>query len=107
MKKIIPYLFLLLISCKTRHHATENKIIEKDWKALKYTSAEIYYPEGMDGCPYLVKLEDEKTLEPVNLPDSMKIPTVKIWIRYHIDRLKMSTCMMGEIIVVDDIQLRK
>ena len=107
MKKIFPYLVILLISCKTRPHASEYKNEEKDWKGLKYASAEIFYPEGMAGCPYLIKVEGEKILEPVYLADTMKIQNLKVWILYHSDKKRMSSCMMGDIIVIDDIQLRK
>ena len=111
MKKLFVFVALssLLNSCCSRDKAQSGTTIPGDehWKNLKYVEGEVFLPEGMAGCSYLLKLGDEKFLQPLNLADSLKQEKLRLWIRYHPEKSKMSVCMMGTIVTLDDIQFRK
>lgn len=101
-------IFLLTSCCtKEKSQTVNNAQSDEHWKELKYVEGEVFLPEGMAGCSYLLKLQDEKILQPLNLADSLKQENLKLWIRYHPEKSKMSVCMMGTIVTLDDIQFRK
>ena len=56
----------------------------------------------IDGCTYLLQLEDGKKLEPDNLKDEYKKDNLKVWIKYQ-PRKGNSICMAGEMITIIDI----
>lgn len=100
---------LILSSCCTskKSQIKNNTLSEEHWKELKYVAVEVFLPEGMAGCSYLLKLENETILQPLNLADSLKHEKLELWIRYHPEKKRMSVCMMGTIVTLDDIQYRK
>ncbi len=58
---------------------------------------------GLDGCGMLIKLKNGKFLEPKNLADFDVNPPngQKIWVSYHLAESGVSTCMVGDLVVVD------
>lgn len=92
------------MGCCTEKRA-QSKTTTVNYKEQGYVEAETFFPEGMAGCNYLLKLTD-KNLEPLNLADSLRKPGVKLWLKYHHEPKRMSVCMMGEIVTVDDVKLR-
>jgi|ERR1019366_3648444 hypothetical protein len=60
----------------------------------------------VDGCSWMIKLEDSKMLEPVNLKDEFKKEGLKVWIQYkHYDNY--SFCMAGEMVTITAIEIRE
>ncbi len=60
----------------------------------------------LDGCSWLLQLEDGKKLEPTNLNEEFKKDKLNVWIQYQIKKGGMSVCMVGEIITISEIELR-
>ncbi len=107
VKELRSLLFALLYlcSCCSAKQSSSDQPDEY-WKNSNYVAGEIYYPEGMAGCSYLIAISDKK-LEPLNLHDSLFIDKQKIWVKYHMEKNRMSACMMGDVVTIDDIKLRK
>ena len=80
---------------------------ETNWSQRKYKAGVIFKPEDIAGCDYVIKMEDGRVLEPINLVDSLKKNNLRIWLRYHPAETQVSVCMMGAIVMLDDVQYRK
>lgn len=60
----------------------------------------------VDGCGYMLFLEDGKKLNPDNLPEEFKKEGLKVWIVYGIKKDAMSICMAGDNVRISRITLR-
>ena len=63
---------------------------------------------GLDGCSWMIKLNNGAKLEPTNLNDfSINLQeNKKIWVVYHTAAQMASICMHGEIVTIDCISER-
>ena len=59
----------------------------------------------VDGCTYLMQLEDGKKLEPINLQEEFKKDNFKVWIKYQHYKGN-SICMAGEMVTITAIEKR-
>jgi hypothetical protein len=59
----------------------------------------------IDGCTFMIQLEDGKKLEPTNLQDTFKKDNFKVWIKYQHYKGN-SICMAGEMITITGIEKR-
>ena len=57
----------------------------------------------VDGCTFMLQLEDGKKLEPVNLKEEFKKDNTKVWIQYQHYKGN-SICMAGEMVIVNKIE---
>ncbi len=72
---------------------------------IGYTKATIIN-STIDGCLWMIQLEDGKMLEPVNLKDEFKKEGLKVWIQYkHYENY--SFCMAGEMVTVTAMEIRE
>jgi hypothetical protein len=76
---------------------------------ISWTSATIQDLTGLDGCGLTIQLEDQSYLEPINLSDFSSTATIsdnqKVRVKYQeID--VASTCMVGKIIEIKELQNR-
>ena len=79
-----------------------NKDKQHDSDAVKATLNDF---TGLDGCNWVVKLEDSEVLEPINLSDfnfGLK-DGKKIWIKYKPAENMASFCMVGPIVEIEGI----
>lgn len=115
-KKFIILLLFFLSACCTRKKTTDTIKEEQqpaavneevNWASKKYAVGVVVKSDGIAGCDYIVKLEDESVLEPLNLADSLKKNNLKLWIRFHQAKNQAGICMMGEIVTIDDVKYRK
>jgi hypothetical protein len=102
MKKINPISFFLIIilifgieSCKKESSCNDGE--KGVFKNLT----------GLDGCGWVIELENKSVIEPSNLQDFMIIPheNKKIWVTYESAPLA-SICMVGEIVLIKCISDR-
>jgi hypothetical protein len=71
---------------------------------VKFTAATVIN-HTVDGCSWMIKLEDGKLLEPINLKNEFKKENLKIWVQYkHYDNF--SFCMAGEMVTITSIKIR-
>jgi len=97
---VIAFLMVISQSCKTNKEANKKNIEEKT-DAL-FTKGTIVKME-LDGCTWMIKLEDGKQLEPVNLEDEFKVENLKVKFQYkHHDGF--SICMAGEMVNITVIE---
>ena len=84
------------------------KIQEQQFKYASegYTKARVIYYE-LDGCNYILLLGDGTRLEPANLPQEYKKDKLDVWIQYSLKKGAVSVCMVGQIVELKDIQLRR
>ena len=79
---------------------------QRDLENEGYTKATMVY-FSVDGCNYLLQLEDNKKLEATNLPLEFKKEGLHVWIKYTAKKGAVSTCQAGQVVELADIQLRK
>lgn len=62
---------------------------------------------GLDGCGWMIELENNKVIEPSNLTSFMIVPEEdkKIWISHESAPLA-SICMAGEVVIIKCIASR-
>jgi hypothetical protein len=71
-------------------------------------SAKLVNMTGLDGCSWMIELNDGTRLEPTNLNDfniNLK-ENQKIWVVYYTAAQMASICMHGEIVTIDCISER-
>ena len=92
----ISLTILLLLACN------KNKCAD----AVK---AELKDLSGLDGCGFVLELENGNKLEPLNLSDfDIDLNDgKKIWVSYHLTtNMIATTCMVGDIVEIDCIANR-
>lgn len=99
-QKILVLTFIVLTLCIN----SCNKQIECE----NSHSAKLVNMTGLDGCSWMIELNDGTKLEPTNLNDfNINLQeNQKIWIVYHTAAQMASVCMHGEIVTVDCISER-
>ena len=108
---VILLLFLTL-SCSKKTVSTsevknepkEQKTVERDYEKEKFTRATVVDMTGLEGCQFLLKLEDEEKLEPINLDPAYKKDGRPVWIRYIDSKGSMSICMAGKMVRIIAIE---
>ena len=60
---------------------------------------------GLDGCSWVIKLENNEVLEPTNLAETgIELKEgKKIWVKYTVEEGMASICMVGPIVSIDAI----
>lgn len=108
MKNILFILLVVLASCKTQSTRPEVSLEKDAMQKLKFKAVTVKDFKGLDGCSFLIVPDDssENKMEAVNLADSLKIPELKLWIRYHDAVDHMSICMAGKMIIIDEVKFR-
>lgn len=101
----------MISSCHCKKKATvETPVtseVKKDFEKEGYIKATVIFYE-MDACKYIIKVSDEKKLEPSKslAPDFQK-DQLEVWIKYMPVKGGVSPCMAGQLVDISDIQIRK
>ena len=61
---------------------------------------------GLDGCGFMIKLENDKILEPSELDDQFKKEGIQVWVKYSIPKSLNSICMAGQLVKLTAIEKR-
>lgn len=92
-------------SCRVTVKATPEVRKEPVPSYIGFTKATVIN-STLDGCTWLMELEDSKKLEPVNLKEDFKKDGLKVWIQYkHYENF--SFCMAGEMVTITAIEIRE
>lgn len=71
-----------------------------------YTKATVIKYE-VESCGYILQLENGNKLMPDNLNDSLKIDSLKVWIKFLLPKKQpITTCMAGKTATIADIKKR-
>lgn len=120
MKKIIfalSIISLITIQCKNKEKSSnistrEELVFNGSPRILKnsnvelkgYTTGVIEDRTGLDGCTFLIKVNDSTTYEPVNLPEAFKKGATKVYFKYALSRAP-SICMVGQTVSIKEMNL--
>ncbi|MCW3101731.1 MAG: hypothetical protein JWO09_171 [Bacteroidetes bacterium] len=100
----IVFAFLTqLLSCGYGDRAHPG-VAEKAWNG--YTKATVI-DYKVDGCTWMLELEDGKKLQPAELKPDYQKDKLQVWITYEIKKGGMGICMAGEMVNITHIELRK
>lgn len=68
-------------------------------------AATIYDYTGLDGCTWVIQLENDEVLEPTNIKalNYKLIDGKKVWIKYSPLADQASICMVGQIVEIEGI----
>lgn len=77
-----------------------------DYKENQYTAATVV-SYAVDGCTWMLELEDGKKLQPAELKPEYQKDQLKVWIAYEIKKGGIGICMAGEMVNITHIELRK
>jgi len=103
-KQIALILFIILLNACS-HKVAGTKAFPPEETKEGYTKATVIN-YAVDGCSWLLQLEDGKKLEPANLSDEFKKDKLKVWVQYQIKKGGMSICMVGEMVTITKIEVR-
>lgn len=92
-------LLLFICACKSKE-----KQPAVDYAQQGYTKATVRDYQ-LDGCRYMIFLDETRKLEPDALPEDMKRDSLAVWVKYQSDP-RMSVCMAGEPVKIIDIKKR-
>lgn len=108
MKKIISPLFLILFAAVSITSCCKKAAApEPDYAALGYKKA-VVINYALDGCVWMLEMEDKSKKEPKNLPEEFRVENKNVWVKYSpAKKGGMSICMAGEMVEIEDIKARK
>jgi len=61
----------------------------------------------VDGCTWMLKLDNDKKLQPLELKPEFQRDNLDVWIKYVIKKGAVGICMAGEIVSLTEIVIRK
>lgn len=73
---------------------------------LKLVEATVIDYREVDGCSFLLEMNDGAKLQPENLPSEFQINRMKVLIKYHLTD-RMTVCMAGKTVYLDFIKIKK
>lgn len=79
-----------------------NKAMEKNG----FVKATIVDKTGLDGCRFMLQLEDGKMLQPLNLDEKYMKDGLQVWVQYKVQKDVMTVCMAGDVINITEIEKR-
>ena len=87
---------IITAGCKT---SKENSRPESETKSpnTKNIFVTVVDMRSLDGCGFVFRREDETLLIPVNMPDSLKVINLKLYVNCS-EVKSMSTCMAGKLV---------
>lgn len=74
-----------------------------DYAAQGYSKATVIDFSGLDGCGFLLQLEDGTRLQPENLEPAFEKNSIPVWVKYYPQKNAVSICMAGKVVHVTDI----
>jgi hypothetical protein len=106
--KSLIFSLLLLVMAFTNACKSKQKIqqIERDFIAEGYVRAVVIDYTELDGCRFLLQLEDDSKLQPIEFFTDFEINDLKVWVNYQLNPDVMSICMSGMPADIIAIELR-
>ena len=73
-----------------------------------YVKAIVLNKKGIDGCGFVIKLEKNEIIQPLELDKKFQKNKLKIWVKFVVPKKSpASICMMGKIVEITFIEKRK
>ena len=106
IKKLLTILTALSLSTGIISCCAKKVAPEPDYAALGYKKATVIN-YALDGCMWMIELEDKTKKEPNNLQEDFRVEGKTVWVKFSPVKGAMSICMAGDIVHLDDIKARK
>lgn len=105
---LIAISLILIIGCKIQKDtASSSKLTEAEYIDEGYSRAVIvHFPENKEHCTFLIKKEDGRLLEPMDLDAKYQKAQLKVWIKYNPQR-RPSRCEGTTPIGITEIQVAR
>ncbi|HEX8515713.1 MAG TPA: hypothetical protein VF868_05890 [Bacteroidia bacterium] len=108
--KHIPFIIFvsfitLLGACSEKNIASGGEV--KEEVQPRGAVAATVFRLDLDGCTWMIRLEDGTQLQPSGLQLEFQQDGLKVWVTYTNNKHGTSICMAGQVIDVTEIQLRK
>lgn len=97
--------FVIMLSSCYRN-ITRNSVETQEYRDSTYIAATVIN-YTVDGCTWMLQLEDGKKLQPSVLKPEYQKDKLKVWIKYLTKKGGVGICMAGEIVDITEIELRK
>jgi hypothetical protein len=101
---VLPLFIVLFFSCSACRNSKTSAVEES---VAGYTAVTVRNFTGMDGCSFVLVVNDSLRYEPVDLADSLKQDELQLWIRFKPVKDHMSICMAGTAIKITEARYRK
>jgi hypothetical protein len=85
---------------------TEKKTTDFSKKKLEYSFGRVIDKSKTSGCSFVIVTNDSLVFEPFNLDERFKKDGLEIIFKYRKSRA-MTTCMMGQTIIVSEVKAFK
>lgn len=109
IKTVLFILFCLInfYSCKSNKKVAKETVVTGDEKKTQGFTKGVVTKYDVDGCTFLITLENGKRLHPLNLDEAYQIDGLGVWIKYIFQREAITVCMAGEVIKITAIEKEK
>ena len=79
--------------------------IKNDQPEISTAKATLHDYTGLDGCSWIIRLDNNEALEPSSLGESNVefIEGKKVWVKYSIAENQFSICMVGQKVDIIDM----
>jgi hypothetical protein len=100
----MAFVIIMISSCN--RNITRNTAEPWNYRDSTYKAATVIN-YTVDGCTWMLQLEDGKKLQPSVLKPEFQKDKLKVWIKYSPKKGGVGICMAGEIVDITEIDLRK
>jgi hypothetical protein len=108
---LLLLLALFLGACGNKvvpHSALKEEVeLDKvDYKKNGFKAGTVFDNTGLDGCGFMISLEDKSKLDPTDLPAEFKKDQLPVWVKYQYKKGAVGVCMSGRIVTLLEIKSR-
>jgi len=87
--------------------AKDEAAVKADYENRNYIPATVINMEALDGCGFMLKLENGKKLQPTPaLTEEFSVDRMPVWIKYQFKKGAVGICMSGQIVTLSEIVKR-
>lgn len=114
MKLVSRFIFFFfLFSCSRSSAPVSSAVKEQvqtsdtDYTARGFVKATVVDLSELDGCKFLLTLEDGSRLQPENLDTAFAKENLPVWVKYYLQKNAISICMAGKVVHITEILKRE
>lgn len=107
----LAILLLSVSSCKVRKNhasnATPDSVEQEQTIPEGFEKGMVSHrPENIEACRWFIELDDQRLLEPLDLPEEFQKDSLKVWISYMVQR-RPSRCLEAQPVGINEIRKRE
>lgn len=101
--KLLVFALALFLSCNISQKKSSSVNVVSLYDPLVFTMVTVVDKHELDGCSFLLMKGDSTYLDPINLEKKFQINGNHLAIKYHKIKNGMGTCMVGDLVSLDEI----